>query len=74
MKLFSDKGKDGESGKKTTDEWIASGQEYYNQNKFSEAIECYNEALKHDPDNVTVWGRKGRQITSWKTMKTLSMI
>ncbi|MBP1945386.1 tetratricopeptide repeat protein [Methanobacterium petrolearium] len=60
MKLFSDKGKDGESGKKTTDEWIASGQEYYNQNKFSEAIECYNEALKHDPDNVTVWGEKGK--------------
>lgn len=59
MKFFGNNKKDEEGGK-TTDEWIAAGQDYYLQNKFDKAIECYTEALNHDPDNVIAWGEKGK--------------
>lgn len=59
MKLFG-KENDEERGEKTADDWVVAGQDYYNQNKFDEAIECYNEVLKQDPDNVHVWGEKGK--------------
>ena len=68
MKLFG-KGEDAERGEKTADDWVAAGHDYYNQDKFNEAIECYNEALKQDQDNVTLWGEKGKANYKLKNYK-----
>jgi tetratricopeptide (TPR) repeat protein len=60
MKFFGNKKNDEEKGEKTIDDLITEGGNYYDNNRFDKAVECYNEVLKQDPDNVTAWGDKGK--------------
>jgi hypothetical protein len=55
MRLFGKKEKED----KSSSEWVAEGQNYYEQNKFKKALECYSQALKQDPNNVQGWADKG---------------
>ena len=65
MKLFGNK----ENEDKSAEEWMAEGQKYYDKNKYKNAVECYQEVLKQDPDNAHAWGEKG--ISNYK-LKTLN--
>jgi len=40
-------------------EWYNKGNSFYKQNKYSEAIECYDKALEIDPNYTLVWYYKG---------------
>ena len=39
--------------------WICKGNILYHQNKYNEAIQAYNEAIKIDPQNASAWNFKG---------------
>jgi tetratricopeptide (TPR) repeat protein len=39
---------------KTAEEWKAEGDTFYDDENYAEAVRCYNEAVKLDPDNETV--------------------
>ena len=39
--------------------WVNKGNAFYNQEKFEEAIEAYDEAIRLDPNNEYAWHSKG---------------
>ncbi|MBW9221687.1 protein kinase [Methanothermococcus sp. SCGC AD-155-C09] len=43
----------------TAEEWYNKGVALYYQEKYNEAIECYDKALKIDPNYVDAWYNKG---------------
>ena len=39
--------------------WRSKGSSLYSMGNYKEAIECYNEGIKIDPDNRILWNNKG---------------
>ena len=44
--------------------WRNKGGALYSLGKYDEAIECYDKAIKIDPDNSVVWNNKGLALNS----------
>jgi HEAT repeat protein len=49
-------------GQTTAVDWLERGNALYNQDKYDESIEAYDEALRLDPNNVDVLYSKGRAL------------
>ena len=47
---------------KTADEWFDEGKALYFDDKYEEAIECYDRALSIDPNNADAWYWKGSTL------------
>ena len=41
------------------EDWIEKGNNLYDQEKYEEAIKCYDKALRIDPKNTHAWNNKG---------------
>ena len=40
-------------------EWNRNGVEFYSDEEYEKAIECYDKAIRLDPDNVYAWNNRG---------------
>src|ERR687887_2107823 len=47
------------SRKDASNEWVKSGEDMANANKLDEALTCFENALKINPQNDFAWGDKG---------------
>jgi len=47
------------SSQQTAEEWYNKGVDLYNQGNYDEAIKCYDEAIKLNPQLTEAWSNKG---------------
>ena len=45
--------------KKSAEEWVLEGEKNREQEKYKEAIKCYDEAIRINPENRDAWYNKG---------------
>ncbi|MDM7934819.1 MAG: tetratricopeptide repeat protein, partial [Methanothrix sp.] len=43
----------------TAEEWFYKGVEHQDHGNYEEAIRCFDEVLRLDPDNAEIWNIKG---------------
>jgi len=47
------------SSQQTAEEWYNKGVDLYDQGNYDEAIKCYDEAIKLNPQLAEAWSNKG---------------
>ena len=46
-------------GQQTAEEWTNKGLDYAIEGKYVQAIQCYDEAIRINPDLAMAWNNKG---------------
>jgi len=52
------------SSQQTAEEWFYKGVDLYDQGNYDEAIKCYDEAIKLNPQYAEAWSSKGNALVN----------